>query len=516
MIGATLPIDDRVEAGDILSIRGLRKSFPGVVALAGVDFDVRKGEVHALLGANGAGKSTLIKIVAGLYQRDSGSILLNGSPVAFGDTAAAMRAGISVIYQDFALVPHLSVADNIFLGSETTKTSGVLDRRAMHAQARRLLDLVGASFPVTVLVSELGSGQRQMVEIAKALRGNARILILDEPTASLSHAESERLFGLIRKLATDGVGIVYVSHRLEEIAPLVQRVTVLRDGVSAGTFPIAHIDRSKIIQLITGHERGAAKRDRHVSGERVSTEGGPALETSRLTRSGEFQDITLTLRKGEVVVLTGLVGSGRTELLETLFGLRQAERGEIRIDGRVFPPKTPMQAIAAGLALIPEDRRGQGMSVVMPVYENMALPILSRFVARFGLSIRRQIAHAETLIGRLAIRPPDPRAVAGALSGGNQQKVVLAKWLSTNATIFLFDEPTQGVDVGAKDEIYGLIDQLAAQGRAVLVVSSDLEEVLAIGDRVLAMRAGRIVAEFQAEAISASRIVEAVTLGHQQ
>jgi ABC-type sugar transport system ATPase subunit len=242
----------------------------------------------------------------------------------------------------------------------------------------------------------------------------------------------------------------------------------------------------------------------------------PALEITGLTRSGEFQDITFRLRKGEVVVLTGLVGSGRTELLETLFGLRQAERGEIRISGQISAPKTPMQAIGSGLALIPEDRRGQGMSVVMPVYENMALPILSRFVARFGLSFSRQIAHAETLIGRLNIRPPDPRAVAGKLSGGNQQKVVLAKWLSTNATIFLFDEPTQGVDVGAKDEIYGLIDQLAAQGRAVLVVSSDLEEVLAIGDRVLAMHAGRIVAEFQAEAISASRIVEAVTLGHQQ
>jgi ABC-type sugar transport system ATPase subunit len=307
------------------------------------------------------------------------------------------------------------------------------------------------------------------------------------------------------------VGIVYVSHRLEEIAPLVQRVTVLRDGVSAGTFPIAHIDRSKIIQLITGHERGAAKRKR-----RVVTDGVAALDIAGLTRSGEFHDITLTLRKGEVVVLTGLVGSGRTELLETLFGLRQAEQGEIRMDGQIFAPKTPMQAIGAGLALIPEDRRGQGMSVVMPVYENMALPILSRFVARFGLSVRRQIAHAQTLIERLNIRPPDPHAIAGKLSGGNQQKVVLAKWLSTNATIFLFDEPTQGVDVGAKDEIYGLIDDLAGQGRTVLVVSSDLEEVLAIGDRVLAMHAGRIVAEFQSDAISASRIIEAVTLGFQQ
>lgn len=510
MIGATLPPENEA-ADEVLSVRGLRKSFPGVVALAGVDFDVRRGEVHALLGANGAGKSTLIKIVAGLYQRDSGDILLNGSPVVFTDTASAMRAGISVIYQDFALVPHLSVADNIFLGSETTKPAGILDRRAMHAEARRLLDLVGAAFPVTIPVSRLGSGQRQMVEIAKALRGNARILVLDEPTASLSHSESERLFGLIRRLAADGVGIVYVSHRLEEIAPLVQRVTVLRDGASAGTFAIADIDRSKIIQLITGHERKAARRSR-----RVSDQATPSLQISGLTRKGEFQDITIALRQGEVTVLTGLVGSGRTELLETLFGLRQPERGGIKLSGQGFAPASPMQAIAAGLALIPEDRRGQGMSVVMPVFENMALPILNRFVARFGLSLRKQISHAQVLIDRLNIRPPDPRAIAGKLSGGNQQKVVLAKWLSTNATIFLFDEPTQGVDAGAKDEIYALIDQLAEQGRTVVVVSSDLEEVLAIGDRVLAMRAGRIVAEFQAEAISASRIIEAVTLGQQK
>lgn len=509
MMAASLPVDQA--ADEILSIKSLRKAFPGVVALAGVDFNVRKGEVHALLGANGAGKSTLIKIVSGLYQRDSGDILLNGEPVAFADTAAAMRAGISVIYQDFALVPQLSVADNIFLGSEATRPAGILDRAAMQLEARRLLDLVGATFPTTIPVSELGSGQRQMVEIAKALRGNARILILDEPTASLSHSESERLFGLIRKLAADGVGIVYVSHRLEEIAPLVQRVTVLRDGVSAGTFPIADIDRSRIIQLITGHERGAARRSR-----RISRETTPSLEISGLGREGEFQDITIAPRKGEVTVLTGLVGSGRTELLETLFGLRRPDQGEIRLEGRVFAPATPMQAIGAGLALIPEDRRGQGMSVVMPVYENMALPILNRFVARFGLSLSRQLAHAQALIGRLNIRPPDPRAIAGKLSGGNQQKVVLAKWLSTNATIFLFDEPTQGVDVGAKEEIYSLIDQLAEQGRTVLVVSSDLEEVLAVGDRVLAMRAGRIVAEFHAEAISASRIIEAVTLGQQQ
>ena len=510
MTAATVPPAARVDVGpgEVLSVLSLRKTFPGVVALGGVDFGVRRGEVHALLGANGAGKSTLIKIVAGLYRRDGGEVRLNGTPVDFANTAEATRAGISVIYQDFALVPHLSVAENIFLGSEKTTAVGLIDRQATHAEARRLLDLVGAPFPTTTPVSELGSGQRQLVEIAKALRSEARIMILDEPTASLSHAESERLFALVRQLAANGVGIVYVSHRLEEIAPLVQRVTVLRDGLSAGTFPAESLDRSKIIALITGNARHSSRRARETTASET-----PALQVAGLSRPGEFDDVSFTVRHGEVVVLTGLVGAGRTELLETLFGLRRAERGEIRLGGKAIAPRTPREAITAGLALIPEDRRGQGISVVMPVYENIALPILARFVSRLGLAISREIAHAKEMIGRLNIRTPDPRTPAGALSGGNQQKVVLAKWLSTDATMLLFDEPTQGVDVGAKDEIYGLIDRLAAQGRAVLIASSDLEEVLAVGDRVLAMRAGRIVAEFDNLTISASRIVEAITHG---
>jgi ABC-type sugar transport system ATPase subunit len=493
---------------EVLSIRGLRKAFPGVVALDGVDFDVRRGEVHALLGANGAGKSTLIKIVAGLYQRDQGEIRINGAAVDFANTAEGTRAGISVIYQDFALVPDLSVADNIFLGSERTSGIGLIDRKATDREAQRLLDLVGATFSPSTVVATLGSGQKQLVEIAKALRSEAKVLILDEPTASLSHAESERLFVLVRRLAAEGVGIVYVSHRLEEIAPLVQRVTILRDGLSVGTFPTGQLDRSKIIALITGHERQSSRL-----GRPTQASGEPALEVSGLSRQGEFDNITFTVRHREVVVLTGLVGAGRTELLETLFGLRDFERGEIRLNGKQISPRSPREAIAVGIALIPEDRRGRGISVVMPLYENIALPILDRFVSRFGLAIGREIEHARQLIGRLSIRTPDPRTPAGALSGGNQQKVVLAKWLSTDAQVLLFDEPTQGVDVGAKDEIYRLIGQLAAEGRAILIVSSDLEEVLAVGDRVLVMRDGRIVEEFVGKGISASRIVDAITHG---
>nr|WP_295467056.1 sugar ABC transporter ATP-binding protein [Mesorhizobium sp.] len=497
---------------EILSVAGLRKTFPGVIALGGVDFDVRRGEVHALLGANGAGKSTLIKVIAGLYRPDVGEIYIDGELVDFATTTDAMQSGVSVIYQDSALVPQLSIAENIFLGSEKRGALGLVDWAATHAAARQLCDRIGALFPTTTLVSELGPGQRQLVEIAKALRSEAKLLILDEPTASLSHSESERLFQLVRELAAAGVGIVYVSHRLDEIAPLVDRVTVLRDGLSAGTFPANALDRARIVSLITGQERHSVRIARSPS----TKAAGALLEVRGLSRAGEYEDVSFVVRSGEVVVLTGLVGAGRTELLETIFGVRTADRGEIKIDGKPVSFRNAREAIAGGVALIPEDRRGQGISITMSIFENIALPILSRFVGSFGLRKRLQIAHAETMIRLINIRTPGPRVAAGALSGGNQQKVVLAKWLSTDSRVLLFDEPTQGVDVGAKDEIYGLIDQLAAEGRAILVVSSDLEEVLAIADRVLAMRAGIIVGEFIGQAISASRILDAITHGSER
>ncbi|WP_165978753.1 sugar ABC transporter ATP-binding protein [Antarcticimicrobium luteum] len=494
----------------VLQLSGLKKEFPGVKALDGVDFELRRGEVHALLGANGAGKSTLIKIVAGLYQRDGGTIRLEGQEVSFGSTAEAMQAGIGIIYQDFALVPDLSVAENIFLGQEMRNSLGLVQRAAQEKAAQELLDMVGANFAATALVSSLGSGQRQQVEIAKALRNKVKVLILDEPTASLSHGEAERLFEIIRQLADEGVGIIYVSHRLEEIAPLVDRVTALRDGVSVGSYPTAALDRQKIVSLITGSERpaGAARPARAARPDLP-----PLLSVQGLSRAGEFDDVSFALHPGEILVLTGLVGAGRTELAETLFGVRHADAGKIRLGEKIVHQKDTRDAIRNGIALIPEDRRGQGVSLMLPIDENVALPILRRFRGPFGLARRRIGAHADQLIDRLSIRTPNARTLAGALSGGNQQKVVLAKWLSTDAQVFLFDEPTQGVDVGAKAEIYALIEGLAAAGRAILIVSSDLEEVLAVADRVLAMRAGRIVEEFENNALPASRVVDAITNG---
>ncbi len=492
----------------VLSVNGLRKVFPGVIALDSVNFDVRAGEIHALLGANGAGKSTLIKVVAGLYAPDGGELFLSGRKVRFDGTSDAMAAGISVIYQDFALVPHLTVAENIFLGSEKLTPLGMIDWRATRSEAAKLLEIVGAPFSADARVAELGTGHRQLVEIAKALRRDSKILILDEPTASLSQGESERLFELIRTLATKGVGIVYVSHRLEEIAGLVSRVTILRDGRSMGTFPASELDRQRIVSLITGQTELRTRKRRAVRGPKP-----PLLETRGLCRKGEFHDISISVAPGEVVVLTGLVGAGRTELLQTIFNARHADEGDIIFRGEKLPKASVRDTIRNGIALIPEDRRGEGLCLIMPVYENIAMAVLRRFFGVFGLSQRKVVRHAAKMIADLDIRPPAPAARAGALSGGNQQKVVLAKWLSTEASLYLFDEPTQGVDVGAKNDIYDIIDGLVARDKAVLVASSDLEEVLLIADRVIAMHEGRIVAEFSNDNLAASSVVDAITRG---
>ena len=464
---AALGVESSVET--VLELRKLRKEFPAVIALDGVDFDVRRGEVHALLGANGAGKSTLIKVVAGLYRADAGEIRIAGKTVELRDTQAAQALGVSVIYQDFALAPNLTVAENLFLGRELITPWGLIDWRRTHREARRLLDRLAIDIPTTMKVSKLSTAQRQLVEIAKALGIEAKLLVLDEPTASLSRGEAEKLFDLIRRLARSGVGVIYVSHRLEEIAPLVDRVTVLRDGRSVGTYPVGQLDRANVVALITGRAGQSSERSRRGA----NLTGELLLELRALGRAGEFEDISLTVHRGEIVVLTGLVGAGRTELLETIFGARRAGSGEIRIGGKAVIFARPSDAIRSGIALIPEDRRGQGLALIMPVVANMTLAALGRFVAGLLLQPRRELQHARRMIAELAIKTAGPLQAAALLSGGNQQKLVLSKWLSTSAEVFLLDEPTQGVDVGAKEEIYRLIRGLAAAGKALLMESQD-------------------------------------------
>jgi ribose transport system ATP-binding protein len=403
----------------------------------------------------------------------------------------------------------MSVAENLFLGREIRTRIGFIDSTRTHNEARRLLDRVGVDVPTTALIRNLGTGQRQLVEIAKALGVDAKLLILDEPTAALSQREAEKLFALIRELSQAGVGMIYVSHRLEEIASLADRVTVLRDGKSIGTYMARELDRRKVVSLIMGHEQTPSKRDI----PRPREKGPILLETRGLTRNGEFDDVSISVRRGEVTVLTGLVGSGRTELLETIFGARRPDAGEIRLNDKPVRISRPQDAIEAGIALIPEDRRGQGLAVTMPVFANITMASLRRFTRRHLLDVRQELEHARKMIVRLAIKVPHPAMRASTLSGGNQQKVVLAKWLSTSAELFLFDEPTLGVDVGAKEELYRLIDGLAANGKGVLVCSSDFEEVMEIADRIIPVRKGRVVADLVNQDLEPSVVMEAIVHG---
>jgi len=474
----------------LLTLRGVRKSFPGVLALDSIDLEVCVGEVHALLGANGAGKSTLIKIISGFYKADAGELLIGDVPIEGNDTKGRQELGISAIYQDFALVPDMSVAENLFLGREICTPLGLIDWKQTHIEARRILDRVGIDVLPTDLVRDLSTGQRQLVEIAKALSIDAKLLILDEPTAALSQGEAEKLFALIHQLAKSGVGMIYVSHRLEEIAPLVDRVTILRNGKSVGTFPVDALDRQKVVSLITGNQE-SAKNKEHAQRQA----GSVLLETRNLTRRDEFENISITARRGEITILTGLIGAGRTEILETIFGARKSEKGEIYLDGKQVEILHPQDAIEAGIALIPEDRRGQGVSETMPIFSNITLASLPNFVRGLVLNVERELVHAEKMIDNLAIKASHSKVQVVNLSGGNQQKVVLAKWLSTSAELYLFDEPTQGVDVGAKVEIYRLINDLAMNGKAVLVSSSDLEEVMEIADRIIPLRKGKVVGD---------------------
>ncbi|MFF1709521.1 sugar ABC transporter ATP-binding protein [Streptomyces sp. NPDC058268] len=481
---------------ELLRIEGIRKTFPGVVALDSVDFDLRRGEVHVLLGENGAGKSTLIKMLSGAYRPDSGRILVDGKEARIHGAQDAERLGIATIYQEFNLVPDLTVAENIFLGRQPRRF-GMIDRKAMESAAEELLKRVGVQVSPRAKVRELGIARLQMVEIAKALSLQARVLIMDEPTAVLTSEEVDKLFVIVRQLRADGVGVVFITHHLEEIAALGDRVTVLRDGRSVDQVP-ASTAEDELVRLMVGRSiEQQYPRERPDAG---GPDAGAALLTVEgLTRDGVFHDVSFEVRAGEVVGLAGLVGAGRTEVARAVFGADPYDRGSVDVRGERLPRHDVNAAMGAGIGLVPEDRKGQGLLLDASVQENLGLVTL-RSATRSGLvDLKGQRVAAARIAEQLGVRMAGLGQHVRTLSGGNQQKVVIGKWLLADTKVLILDEPTRGIDVGAKVEIYQLINELTASGHAVLMVSSDLPEVLGMSDRVLVMAQGRIAGELAAD-----------------
>jgi rhamnose transport system ATP-binding protein len=482
-------------AEPLVRITGVSKSYGGVQALTDVSLSIQPGEVHALCGENGAGKSTLIKILGGALLPDSGQIHMDGTPLELGSVHAVEKRGIAVIHQEAVAFPHLNAYDNIFLGSEPRWFGGwLLDRRAMRRQAQALIARLGESFPLHRPVGQLPVALRQMVAIARALARQSRLVVMDEPTASLSARETATLLRLVRQLRQDGVSILYVSHRLDEVFQLAERVTVLRDGRLVETCDTASIDSAGLISRMVG--RGYQPPERTSATARTSPTA--RIEIHQLTRTGAFRDISMKIYPGEIVGLAGLVGAGRSELARAIFGLDRVERGTVRVEGKTLPSGSVGAAMRAGVAMVPEDRQHQGLVLPLSVAANLTMPQWTR-LSRWGLlSPARERQLVGQMIQRLQVKAAGSRVAAETLSGGNQQKLVLGKWLAMSPRLLILDEPTRGVDVGAKAEIYRLIQQLSAQGMAILLISSELPEVLLLSHRILVMRQGELVGELPA------------------
>jgi len=472
----------------LLSMRGIDKSFPGVQALRQVDLDLQRGEVLALLGENGAGKSTLIKVLGGAHRPDAGSIVIEGDRAHIASPADAQRAGIAVIYQEFNLVPTLSARENIFLGQERAKVSFVR-RREERRDADALFRRLGVLVDPETLCRDLTVAQQQIVEIAKALWLDARIVVMDEPSATLTPKEIDRLVDVIRELQASGIGVIYISHRLDEIFNIADRVTILRDGGHVMTSPIGGLTRDQLIEAMVGRKLENEFPARNVP------RGEQRLVVRGLTRRGVVRDVSLTVQRGEVLGLTGLVGAGRTETARLIFGADHRDAGLIELDGKTLRIRNPRDAIRAGICLLTEDRKSQGLLLRQSARHNFGLPNLDSFSSAGFLKQAAERAMFADYIDKLDIKIPHQDQPAGLLSGGNQQKVVLAKWLARNCKVVIFDEPTRGIDVGAKYEFYVLMNAMAAQGMAIIMISSELPEVLGMSDRILVMHAGRITGQ---------------------
>ncbi len=480
------------DAPPFLDLRRITKRFPGVLALNGVSLEVHAGEVHALLGENGAGKSTLIKTVSGVYQADAGEIRIEGRPVSIRNPHDAQALGISTIFQEFTLAPDMTVAENIFLGREPLRIRAlsIVDRRALIRRTHDVLRSLDLQIDPEATVRHLGVAKQQMVEIAKALSLDARLIIMDEPTAALTSHEIDRLFEAIGRLKHRGVAIVYVSHRLDEVKAIGDRATILRDGAYVGTVPVASTTIDEMIRLMVG-------RDLKDKFPKVAIEPGEeVLRVEQLTRKGILHGVSFRVRRGEIVGIAGLVGSKRTETARAIFGADPIDSGQIFLRGKPVKVRTPANAIANRIALVPEDRKRHGIFASLPVWENVAVSALRQFSRNGILDLRRAKQRAQEFVSSLRVGTPDLGTRALDLSGGNQQKVVIAKWLNTNAELFLFDEPTRGIDVGGKIEVYRLMGELLLRGAAIVMISSELPEILGLSDRILVMRDGRICGEF--------------------
>jgi rhamnose transport system ATP-binding protein len=492
----------------LLRLTDVSKSFAGVQALRGVSFDLRAGEVHALVGENGAGKSTLIKIITGAHQADAGTLEVRGEVVRHNDPVHSRRLGIAAIYQQPALFPELTVAENIALGLETNGAWHRVRWGERRDRARRLLDRIGARIDPDVEVRRLTMPEQQLVEIARALGANATILILDEPTASLSDREVGHLFGVLRELRAQGVGLIYISHRLEELFQVADRVTALRDGSLVGTRPLAEVTRADLIRMMVGRELSA------VFPKEMVQIGEPVLELRHLScRRAGVRDVSLSVRAGEILGLAGLVGAGRTELAGVLFGLTPADGGEVLLRGRRVDIGSPARAVELGIAYVPEDRRQHGVILELPVAVNATLAVLRKVAVGGWLDFRREGRLAASFVERLGVKTPSLATPCGDLSGGNQQKVALARWLATEPAVLILDEPTQGIDVGAKAEIHRLMSDLAGRGLAIVMISSELPEVLGMSDRIAVMHAGTVVGILDRASATQEKVL-GLALGH--
>jgi ABC-type sugar transport system ATPase subunit len=475
-----------------LQVKGISKAYPGVRALDRIAFECTKGSVHALVGENGAGKSTLIKILSGAIIPEEGELFLDGNLYAPDSPSAAVSAGVSTIYQEFNLIPGLNVAENIFLGRERMMT-GLLDSASMRREAKSLLERIGAPIDVRRRVGTLSVAEQQLVEIAKALAVSARVLIMDEPSATLSDHELTLLYNIVRKLSADGVTIIYVSHRMDEIFDLCDTCTIMKDGRSVSTQAVAELTREALIRLMVGREV-----DTRFPEKRSSKVGEIVLEVEGLRLDQRVRDVSFTVRAGEVVGLAGLVGAGRTEVARAIFGLENIISGDITIRGISHRPTSPSEAIAAGIALVPEDRKAQGLVLGLSIRENTILPTLPSICTLGFVGQRQERERVSRVCKQLAVSASSFEVPVGNLSGGNQQKVVFGKWMAHSYSLLILDEPTRGVDVGAKVEFYRLIDEIARSGKAVLLISSEMPELLGMADRIVGLRDGVVTGEAMA------------------